>query len=212
MYARDVDGKPLTFAVSGLLWNRSLVMLDLETSSEWSHLYGKAMKGSLAGKSLARLPTVMSTWKEWREAHPKTTVVMLKRTANEFDRRFYRNKAEFVLGIPGDEQQRAWPFDLLIHSSPVNDEFGQTPVVVFFNESSNTANVFRRNVDGQPLTFVSRSGKLFDEQTQSVWNDITGAAESGPLEGSRLKRLDATVSYRWAWETFFPDSTYFDTE
>lgn len=210
MYDRDVDDKTLTLSVSGLLWNRSLVMLDLETGSEWSHLLGKAMKGPLAGKSLARLPSVISTWKEWRKAHPKTTVVMLKRTASEFDRSFYRNKTEFVVGIPGDDQQRAWPFDLLIHSSPVNDKFGRTPVVVLFDESTNTASVFNRNVGVQTLTFATQRGKLVDDQTSSVWNKISGRAESGPLKDKRLERIDATLSYRWAWQTFFPDSTYFD--
>ena len=52
MYARTVDDQTLTFAVSGLLWNRSLVMIDKETRSLWSHLLGESMQGPLQGKPL----------------------------------------------------------------------------------------------------------------------------------------------------------------
>ena len=38
----------LTLVVSGMLWNRNLVMLDLETESLWSHILGEAKAGVLA--------------------------------------------------------------------------------------------------------------------------------------------------------------------
>jgi hypothetical protein len=45
VYATNVDKQKLTFCVSGQLWNRSLVMMDLETKSLWSHLLGRGMQG-----------------------------------------------------------------------------------------------------------------------------------------------------------------------
>ena len=47
MYASQVEEQTLTFAVSGMLWKRSLVMVDSETKTLWSHLLGKAMRGKL---------------------------------------------------------------------------------------------------------------------------------------------------------------------
>ena len=44
MYARTVQGRTLNFAVSGLLWENSLVMVDDATESLWSHLLGEAMQ------------------------------------------------------------------------------------------------------------------------------------------------------------------------
>ena len=56
MYARKVKGKALTLSVSGMLWNRSLVILDAETKSLWSHILGRAMRGPLEGETLEVLP------------------------------------------------------------------------------------------------------------------------------------------------------------
>ena len=72
MYARTVDSKTLTLTVSGMLWNRSLVMQDKETGSLWSHLLGRAMRGDLQGQRLDRLPGLMTDWKTWRELYPQT--------------------------------------------------------------------------------------------------------------------------------------------
>ena len=47
MYARKTKERTLTFGVSGMLWNRSLVMYDRETKSLWSHMLGEAMQGRL---------------------------------------------------------------------------------------------------------------------------------------------------------------------
>ena len=47
MYARKVGDQVLTLQVSGKLWNRSLVIRDIETESLWSHILGKCMDGDL---------------------------------------------------------------------------------------------------------------------------------------------------------------------
>ena len=44
-----VKDRKLTLCVSGKLWNRSLIMMDKETDSLWSHLLGEAMAGPLEG-------------------------------------------------------------------------------------------------------------------------------------------------------------------
>ena len=55
MYAAEVGKQKLTFGVSGMLWNRSLVMYDKETGTLWSHILGEAMQGNRhcgAGKNV----------------------------------------------------------------------------------------------------------------------------------------------------------------
>ena len=70
MHAREVDDQTLTLLVSGKLWRNSLVMQDLETGSLWSHITGEALEGELAGTMLEILPSIQTTWGEWRAAHP----------------------------------------------------------------------------------------------------------------------------------------------
>ncbi len=71
---KDEQAETLTLAVSGKLWNRSLVMVDTETESLWSHLLGKAMEGELKGTVLETLPATMVSWQSWKADHPATTV------------------------------------------------------------------------------------------------------------------------------------------
>ena len=56
MYARSTPERIVTLAVSGKLWNHSLVMVDQETGSLWSHLLGRAMSGPMKGTNLKTLP------------------------------------------------------------------------------------------------------------------------------------------------------------
>ena len=96
MYVREVDGQELTLRVSGKLWMRSLVMSDVETKTEWSHLLGRGMKGQLKGKQLKAIVADMVTWSAWREEFPDTTVLDMRNTSRNYTRDFYRNGKEFV--------------------------------------------------------------------------------------------------------------------
>jgi hypothetical protein len=75
VHARELDGRVLTFLVSGKLWRNSLVMQDEETGTLWSHITGEALAGELAGASLELVPAVQTTWAAWRAAHPETRVL-----------------------------------------------------------------------------------------------------------------------------------------
>ena len=94
------------FCVSGMLWNRSLVLKDLETGTLWSHILGEAMRGELKGERLEVLPAVITPWSDWRKEHPKTTVLSLRRTSREFITEFQKHPGRFVLGVGGGVGRR----------------------------------------------------------------------------------------------------------
>ncbi len=206
MYAREVDDKALTLVVSGMLWNRSLVMQDKETGSLWSHLLGEAMQGPLKGKRLEQVPSVMTDWETWRKQHPDGTVVMLSRTSREYTRQFYQRPERFVLGVLAGGSSRAWAFDVLMKEPALNDRVGSTDVLVTFDKRSATARLYERKLQDQVLTFRLKEGKLMDQPTGSTWDPLTGRAVAGPHEGKHLKALPAVVSYRQAWQQFHPRS------
>ena len=58
--------------VSGMLWRDSLIMMDRETETLWSHVTGEAIRGPLEGTRLEAIPVAHTTWKPWRAAHPDT--------------------------------------------------------------------------------------------------------------------------------------------
>ncbi len=207
MYASDVEERTLTIAVSGKLWNRSLVMIDSQTGSLWSHLLGEAMEGPLKGEELAIIPSVITDWQTWQRDHPETTVLNMSRTAQRFQADFYRNPAQFVLGI-ADGGPRAWPLDQLKKQPVVNDEHDGAPLLIVFDAPSATAWSYDRRVGDRVLEFkMLKDGTLADEQTDSRWNFATGQAVAGPLKGQRLRPTLAIISYAKAWETFHPETT-----
>ena len=76
-YGSQVGGQKRTFGTSGLLYRSNKLMFDHESLSLWSTTEGRPVIGPLAGTGLelTAYPVVTTTWREWREAHPETTVL-----------------------------------------------------------------------------------------------------------------------------------------
>lgn len=72
-FDRRAGGDTLTFVRAGTD-TRSGVLLDLETLSEWD-FQGKATKGELTGRQLARVELLIDYWFDWVKYNPKTEVV-----------------------------------------------------------------------------------------------------------------------------------------
>jgi hypothetical protein len=76
-YGSEAGGRSFTLGTSGLLYRSNKLMFDEETLSLWSTLEGRPVVGPLADSGLALTvhPVVTTTWREWRTAHPRTTVL-----------------------------------------------------------------------------------------------------------------------------------------
>jgi len=75
VYDRTIEGRTLTFGVSGKLADDDLVMYDRETESEWKQSLGRAIAGPLADEELSVRPATVTTWAAFREAHPDGRVL-----------------------------------------------------------------------------------------------------------------------------------------
>ena len=207
MYAATVRDRPLTFQVSGMLWNRSLVMRDRETGSLWSHILGESMRGELMGEKLKIIPCVVTNWLSWKADHPETTVLALDRTARQFRTEFQQKPGAFVLGLAVLGKTQAYPFDILKQHPVLSDTFADLPVLITFDEKSTAARMFKRTLGDQTLEFlVATDGSLTDKKTNSTWNPATGRCTDGKLKDSELTPVPAIISFRKAWNTFHPDS------
>ena len=207
MYARTAAGKPLTFVVSGLLWENSLVMLDLQTQSQWSHLLGEAMQGPLTGQRLEMLPSTMTDWRTWRERYPKTTVAALSRIGCQYQNQLHRFGSaalmdNLVVGLAAGDVSKDWSFVRLRKQPVVNSDFNGEPVLVCFHADSGTAVIFSRTVESRELTFQLRGEQLVDQQTGTAWDMVTGRALGPPLQGKSLAKLPAIVSLAAPWTSF----------
>lgn len=76
VYARELeDGRVLDLGVSGALYRDALVLYDRETGSYWSQVTGRAIRGPLTGKRLQEVPSIVTSWAEWKKAHPDTLLL-----------------------------------------------------------------------------------------------------------------------------------------
>ena len=120
-----------------------------------------------------------------------------------------------VLSVELEGEARAYPLAILIWHEIVNDELGGVPITVTYCPLCNTAIVFDRRVgDDQRVLDFGTTGYLrhsdlvmWDRQTQSWWQQITGEAIVGEFTGTRLDLLPATLV---SWQDFrdtFPDGS-----
>ena len=70
-----IDGRVLSFGVSGLLYNSDVLLYDRQTQSLWSQLLAQAISGPMKGRRLAMLPLTHTTWVDWRKSHSATQVL-----------------------------------------------------------------------------------------------------------------------------------------
>lgn len=114
----------------------------------------------------------------------------------------------------------AAPFGELEGPRVANAEVEGTPFVVFWTSGAASAPdareisegrdvgmtaAYDRTVDGRILTFEWADGRWRDRETGSGWN-LGGEAVAGPLEGTRLEKLQHGNHLWFAWAVFRPDT------
>ena len=106
---------------------------------------------------------------------------------------------EPVVAFEINGKARAYPLQILTWHEIVNDIVGGVPVTVTFCPLCNSAVVFDRTLDGVVYSFGT-SGKLrhsdlimWDRQTQTWWQQLTGEGIVGELAGRRLTMLPASL-------------------
>lgn len=232
MYAREFDGRTLTFGVSGKLIRNSLVMYDRETESLWSQFLGAAVAGELSGHRLEPLASTFTDWSTWRESHPDTRVLDpgRLRVSDPYGSYYASSSAgvvgvddidsrlsvkDEVLGVRIGGAKKAYAFRHMLDTSVVNDRVGGIDVLVVFDINNIVAQLYERTVDGEPLSFDFAPSEpdaaglvvpMVDRETGSLWSGLTGVAVSGPLAGARLRHIPATPVYWFAWQDFYPET------
>ncbi len=146
VYDPMVDGRRLTFGVSGLLYKRNVLMFDHETDSLWSQLLSRAVTGPLAGRELKVLPATNTTWGEWEKRHPATRVIsFLTGHARDYRRDPYADyplvrKPAMLVRV--GQTVKILPYSELAKApGPVTVDFGDSNVVVDFDRDSETPRV-----------------------------------------------------------------------
>lgn len=125
---------------------------------------------------------------------------------------------ELVLGFVIGGEAGAYPVRFLARHELANDVVGGVPVALGYCTLCLTALMFdRRLPNGDVLTFQT-SGLLMDSnkimidnETESLWNHLSGTAFAGPLAGTKLEQFPVATT-RWSdWLADHPDTFTLDT-
>jgi hypothetical protein len=106
---------------------------------------------------------------------------------------------EPVISVVLDGEARAYPLQILIWHEIVNDRLAGRPIAVTFCPLCYSAVVFERTVRGRTHVFgvsgLLRHADLvmYDRETESFWQQLTGEAIVGDLTGARLRRVPAQI-------------------
>lgn len=210
VFDRRVNGKPLSFGVSGRLYQSNVLMYDHQSDGLWSQLAGAAVTGKRTGTQLDNIPAQVTTWRRWREDHPDTSVLSPDTDhSRDYDRNPYAGyeaspsvmfpveqhddrlptKAR-VLGVVLDGQARAYPHDELARAGgSASDELVGRVVELRLDGASASAHASGRLLPAVSVYWFAWAA--FHPDT-SVWRAPQAAAASGRSSQSAPMRVRVT--------------------
>lgn len=225
---RAPGGDRRTFGTSGLLFRSNKLMYDRQTWTLWSQLTGEPVLGPLAGApvSLELVPVTVTTWGEWRSAHPATTVTRLDpafgaRWGYDYrpgaaDRR--REGVAFPVwrksgALPAKEEiyalrlagkAKAYPVGRVMKERLVQDRIGDVDLLLIGDAESGAIRAYRRN--GHTFRAGAAPGELRDE-TGRVWKITEEALVPAAGVGTEpLARVPGVVAFWFGWYGFYPET------
>ena len=241
-YHGKFDGMETTFGTSGFLYRSNKIMYDRETLSLWNQETGQPVIGELAdsGIQLNFFPTLLTTWGEWTDEHPDTTVLALDTGVSQPGSYFpednpnatyyeYFNTPgtmfpvwirddsleakDVVLGVKIGEATKAYPVSVLQVERVVNDTLGETNVVVLGSEISQAAKAYERG--DQEFSRVEGDTSTgvpmkLVDQSGHVW-DVTEESLVNASDSSlTLPRIPTHSSFWFGWYAFYPDTELYE--
>ncbi len=225
VHRREIDGQPIVLGNHGALWGNAMTWFDHETGSVWSQPLGEAILGPLTGERLELLPSTLTEWGDWKQAHPDSLALDAPSTRNGFA---LENMAIVVeLG----DSSVAFPSPDVRETGVANSEVDGVPVaVVIATEGDNWA-VFSRQLDDRVVELTvelpvevtgdleaeSVSGESTDGGPVLVevggdgrWDPVLGLGLDG--ESQNLDLLPGFTSFPSDYVTFFPNGAFWQPD
>lgn len=139
----------------------------------------------------------------------------------EADKAIYLEPDEPVFGLSINGDSRAYPLRIMDWHEMANDVVGGVPVSIAYCTLCGAAVAYDgRASDGEIYTFGSsgfllRSNKLmYDRQTQTLWNQLTGEPALGSLvdQNVTLDILPIVLTTWREWQNQHPDTVVLDVD
>lgn len=228
---------PFTFGTSGLLYRSNKLMVDRQTGTLWSNLTGEPVLGPVARdpEPLPVLPLTVTTWKEWRSRHPRTTVLALDRalearwgydyTPGAADRK--RQGVSFPKGptaggdLDGKTEiyavrlgrlARAYEVAQVLRERVINDRLGEHALVVVGDPESGAVRAYRGgglafSPGSRPDELIDGEGRRWTAGEEALAPMAPEARETPGIDSpAPLERIPGHQAFWSGWQSFFPSS------
>jgi hypothetical protein len=223
LYDGRVDGQVLRFGTSGLVYRGNSLLYDRGRRTLWEQYTGQAIWGDLSGQgaALKMLPAVRTTWREWLNLHPQSSVLdintgfvrdyspgALDRSrqglsfpAPAHDGPLQMTEPVFVVRIDGEAA--IYPMAVLAAGRPVMDSVKGQQIVVVATPDGYGARAF----ESSGFRFTRAGKNMLSSDDGSTWRITEDALVSE--DGSRLQRLPgfnslwfAAINHSTKWRLY----------
>jgi hypothetical protein len=187
VYTRNIEGKILTFGVSGLLYKSNVLMYDHQTESLWSQVKGTAVTGSMTGTPLKVLPSSLTTWKKWKKRFPDTEVLSLETghmrdySRDPYEDYYRQNRGlfsffkpgpgekekELVAGVVVNGAAKAYPMNEVRKRETISDRLGDTDIKITYDTKTDVLTI--QDIKGEEIPHIIAYW--------FVWKGIHGESE-----------------------------------
>lgn len=189
----EANGKPLSFGISGLLYNSDVLLYDRQTESLWSQILSQAVSGPLKGAHLTSIALSHTTWADWKRRYPDTLVLS---TDTGFARDYARDPYEGYAQNPAllfpvkGQSARYHPKEQVI-GVEMNGKFKAYPFV----ELSRSRGDVTDTLNGKKITV------RFDPEHRT-----------GAVYDAAGKEVPSVIAFWFAWYAFHNDTDIYQTK
>lgn len=88
-FDRRVQGRELTFGVTGKLRNSDMIMYDRQTQSWWQQALGQGIVGEMSGQQLTQIASWMESWDTFKARNPRGQVMAKPSLSRPYGRNPY---------------------------------------------------------------------------------------------------------------------------
>lgn len=214
VFAPVVNGQPEKFRLVGMD-HFNAMFEDYTTGSWWRQANGEAVTGPRKGAMLPEVASSQVTLRKWFELHPAAVVMQVdEASAANYDARGKYERGEskgaltrtdtaswqdksWVVGVQIGSVSKAYDWNRLKEQRVINDQIGETPVVLALAADQQSFVAFERPGAAENFTLMedilSAGGKSYD---------FSGRDLAAP--GRRLPGVNAYQEFWHSWRTFHP--------
>ncbi|HEV3324462.1 MAG TPA: DUF3179 domain-containing (seleno)protein [Puia sp.] len=116
-----------------------------------------------------------------------------------------------VIGVVINNEAKAYPIGIIGYHHQIRDSIGNTPVMITYCTVCRTGRAYSPIVKGRPEQFrlvgMDHFNAMFeDAATNSWWQQATGLAVAGPLQGMQLAEIPSAQYTLAGWLRAYPNT------